>query len=55
MTKPVIKKKTMTARGIRFADDQWNKLKAEAKKSKITPSDIVRDMTDERYAPKKTR
>lgn len=52
---PVKKKKTMTARGIRFADDQWNNLKAEAKKIKATPSDIVRDMTDQRYAPKKQK
>lgn len=50
MASPKIeKKKIMKARGIRFTDDQWKNLKAEAKKEKITPSDIVRDMTDKRY------
>lgn len=51
MKKPVLK-----PRGIRFSDDQWEKLKNTAKKensiskhSVITASDVVRFAVDELY------
>lgn len=45
-----IKKQRMKPRGIRFTDDQWSKLEADAAKEKATPSDVVRAIVDDHYA-----
>lgn len=45
-----IKKERMKPRGIRFRDDQWTRLEADAAKEKATPSDVVRAIVDEHYA-----
>lgn len=44
-----IKKERMKPRGIRFRDDQWKKLEADAEKASATPSDVVRAIVDQHY------
>lgn len=49
------KKKTipMKSTGFRLEDVQIKNLKAEARKKKITPSEIVRECLDKRYSRKR--
>ena len=53
-----IKKQTLKARGIRFTDEAWKNITADAKADKTrrtTPSDVVREIVDAHYAKKKPR
>jgi len=52
MKREIKKKPTLKARGIRFSDEQWERITkdANADKSRRTkPSDIVRGIVNEHY------
>ncbi len=50
-----MKKENLKARGIRFSNDAWDKLCADAEKQSSTPSDIVRIIVDKFYSEKKPK
>lgn len=52
MKKEIKKKPTLKARGIRFSDEQWEKITKDAKADasrRTKPSDIVRGIVNVHY------
>jgi len=47
------KQEPMKPRGIRFLDSLWNRIKEDAKKNKVTPSDVIRHIIESYYEGKK--